>query len=497
MTGLQDPDFESWLATQLRHSATRMLASISPVTLVKHRPGFGQTVKAVAGAIVASPVLADWDPDPDYFFHWFRDSALVIDALRSLHADALVGDEALRHLRDFVHFSLALTRLDGRSVAALPDRMAGVAPDFLQFMRDDADLARAHGDAVAAETRVNPDGTLDLSRWARPQHDGPPLRALAMLRWVAEGGLDGPALAEAAELIRFDLAFTLRRARAPSYDIWEEELGHHYYTLRVSAAALAEGATWLAAQGHPAEAQRCRDESQAILGLLDGYWVEGGVEGRIEGAAAGSGHYRSRRRPDGEYPVAKSLDIAVMLSAIHATEVPGAAHGVADPRMQATLAQLDALFGALYPINRGRAAGRGPAMGRYEGDVYHSGGPWYLATLGAAEFCFRAALLDGSASGARDWFARGDAYLATVRAHTPASGDLSEQFDPRTGEPTSAKHLAWSYAAFVSCERMRRAAAAAFIAPPRAGRCPPRPPAGAQENLGRPGVFLGWRSADE
>jgi glucoamylase len=355
MTGMPDADFESWIDTQLRRSATRMLASISPVTLVKHRPGFGQTMVPVAGAIVASPVLADWDPDPDYFFHWFRDSALVIDALRSLHAQAIVGDEALQHLRDFVRFSLGLTRLDGRTAVAMPDRTAGVAPDFLQFMRDDADLAMAHGDAVAAETRVNPDGTLDLSRWARPQHDGPPLRALAMLRWVAGGRLDPPSLAEAAELNRFDLAFTLRRAREPSYDIWEEELGHHYYTLRVSAAALAAGATWLAAQGDLAEAQRCRDASRAILGLLDGHWIEGRVD---------EGHYRSRRRPEGEYPVAKSLDIAVMLSAIHAPEVPGAAHGVADPRMQATLARLEALFGAIYPINRGRAAGRGPAMGR-------------------------------------------------------------------------------------------------------------------------------------
>lgn len=455
---MPDADFESWVDTQLRRSATRMLASVSPVTLVKHRPGFGQTMVPVAGAIVASPVLADWDPDPDYFFHWFRDSALVIDALRSLHAQAIVGDEALQHLRDFVRFSLGLTRLDGRTAVAVPDRTAGVAPDFLKFTRDDADLAMAHGDAVAAETRVNPDGTLDISRWARPQHDGPPLRALAMLRWGAEGRLDEPTLAEAAELIRFDLAFTLRRAREPSYDIWEEELGHHYYTLRVSAAALAAGATWLAGQGDPAEAQRCRDASRAILGLLDGYWIEGRGD---------EGHYRSRRRPQGEYPVAKSLDIAVMLSAIHAPEVPGAAHGVADPRMQATLARLEALFGAIYPINRDRAAGRGPAMGRYEGDVYHAGGPWYLATLGAAEFCFRAALADAPVGCARDWFARGDAYLATVRAYTPASGDLSEQFDPRTGEPASAKHLAWSYAAFISCERMRRAAAASFGVAPR------------------------------
>jgi glucoamylase len=35
---------------------------------------------------------------------------------------------------------------------------------------------------------------------------------------------------------------------------------------------------------------------------------------------------------------------------------------------------------------------------------------------------------------------------------------MSEQFDQRTGEQTSAKHLAWSYAAFISCVAARRAA---------------------------------------
>ena len=133
-----------------------------------------------------------------------------------------------------------------------------MAPDFLQYLREDADLASVHGDAVVAETRVNPDGTLDISRWARPQHDGPPLRALALLRWAAGGHLDAPLLAELTALIRFDLDFTLRHWREPSYDIWEEESGHHYYTLRVSAAALAEGAAWLQGLGDTAQAQRCR-----------------------------------------------------------------------------------------------------------------------------------------------------------------------------------------------------------------------------------------------
>lgn len=45
---------------------------------------------------------------------------------------------------------------------------------------------------------------------------------------------------------------------------------------------------------------------------------------------------------------------------------------------------------------------------------------------------------------------RGDMFMAMVRAYTPASGELSEQFDQTTGAQSSAKNLAWSYAAFVA-----------------------------------------------
>jgi glucoamylase len=196
------------------------------------------------------------------------------------------------------------------------------------------------------------------------------------------------------------------------------------------------------------------------------------------------GYYRSRVLADGGRPSPKALDIAVILAAIHSVGPEAAhrvadprtpaTHGVADPRMQATLARLDALFDAAYPINHPRPAGRGAAMGRYAGDVYYSGGAYYFSTLGAAEFCFRAAAAGAAVPGAaapgdhaRQWFERGDAYLATVRAYTPASGDLSEQFDQRSGAQTSAKHLAWSYAAFISCAWARRIAAAARQAPQR------------------------------
>jgi glucoamylase len=441
-------EFESWIEQQYRRAVAGMLPSLSAVGIVKQRPGFGQTIVPKKGSIVASPVLAAYDPDPDYFFHWFRDSAVVIDALRLLRADgSLAAPTALDYFHDFVEFSLSLLTLDGNALVAASAWRAGVQADFEKFVRVNGELSPINGGFVSAEARVNPDGTLDISKWARPQHDGPPLRLLAVLHWVHDVEFDSSLSAAVARLLRADIAFTRGSWRTPSFDIWEEEKGHHYYTLRVTAAALEEGASWLNAQGDGAgdreEARLCRADARAILARLDGYWLED------------AGYYRSRVL-EGGATSSKELDIAVILAAIHGSNGAGA-HSVEDPRAQASLRQLEGLFDAEYPINRNRPAGRGTAMGRYKGDVYYSGGAYYFSTLAAAEFCFRAAVGQQLAPAASLAFVeRGDAFLETVRAFTPPNGDMSEQFDKKTGAQTSARHLAWSYAAFISSVVARR-----------------------------------------
>ncbi|HEY4275294.1 MAG TPA: glycoside hydrolase family 15 protein [Rhizomicrobium sp.] len=401
-------DLERWIARQWDHSAEMMLKSISPVNIVKARPHFGQVIVPKPGSVVASPVLAGYDPDPDYFFHWYRDSAVVMDALRLLRRDLPKADTLFQQ---HVRFSLDLELIDGR---ALPPNWRDAAqPDFARFLRKTTN--EAHGMAIPAETRVNPDGTLDISDWPRPQHDGPASRALMLMHWGAEG--------EAADLLRRDIAFVLHHARLPCFDIWEEEFGLHAYTMRVSAAALTAGADWLSERGEGALAERCRTEAAALEEILNSFWMEA------------QGHIRSRR-VEGGAPE-KLLDIAVILAANHA--------GLTGPRYMATLERLETLFDAAYAINHNRPAGRAPALGRYGGDKYYSGGAYYFSTLGAAEFCYR--------SGDR---ARGDAYLETVRAFTPESGDMSEQFDQTTGAQTSARHLTWSYAAFLTAVAARQ-----------------------------------------
>jgi glucoamylase len=135
------PALEAWIAVQARSAATRMLRAISATDLVLERTGFGQRVVPVPGSVLASPVPAHYDPDPDYFFHWFRDAAIVIDALRVALAAGYAEHSAVHRFPEFVQFSLSLQALDGPEFLRSSRLRARVQPGFLQYLRPDAELS--------------------------------------------------------------------------------------------------------------------------------------------------------------------------------------------------------------------------------------------------------------------------------------------------------------------------------------------------------------------
>ncbi len=446
------PQLAQWMRRQYSLSAQKMMSAISATGLVKERRGFGRVIRPAKGSILASPAIAAYDPDPDYFFHWLRDSAVIIDALRILISSGEIAQVAgLAHFKDFLRFSLKLSALDGPAfLAAAGDFRAKVDPFFLQYVRPDSELSSLSGDAVLGEPRFDPDGSIDILKWSRPQHDGPALRALSVMRFCSTAAAtDASALQLASELLPRDLDFTLKHWREPSFDIWEEEQGRHYYTQLVQCEALAGGAKWFEEADEAERGRACRAAAQQIDAGLDDFWSES------------DGFYKSRIGGSGE----KELDIAALLAVVHAGREHGA-HSVADPRAHATARRLEELFAGLYKINQPLPHDRAAAMGRYRGDAYYSGGAYYFSTLGAAEFHYRAAraagdglLHDGHPGLSFDEaLRRGDMFMATVAAYTPQGGDLSEQFDQTSGAQTSAKNLAWSHAAFISACASRDAA---------------------------------------
>ena len=426
-----DPAVDRWLAEQRPASAAGMRACVSATHLLKERPGFGQTIVPKRGSVLASPVAEIAEGEPDYFFHWVRDAALLIDAALPLAAE---GDPFWQDaIRDWGRFNLGLSALDGRLLAASGEWRNQASAQFQPFVRAAAELNRLWGSAIPGDVRFNPDGTLDTILWSRPQHDGPSLEALVCLRLLEAGLGEEPVL---SELIRRGLDYTLVHERSDGVDIWEEQTGDHFYPRLLQYAALLQAI----ARGLDS-AGRLHSAANRLSDHLEAFWN------------AKQGHVVTRITSDAGPPT-KLLDSSTLLALLHAglSDGPFAATG---ERTVATLEALERAFAA-YPLNQGRQAGvleGGMALGRFIGDVYATGGPWYLCTFAAAELRYRRAVVDpGSAA---TLVAAGDRTLAAAMATIPPSGALTEQFDPESGAQSSARDLGWSHAALLTAAGSR------------------------------------------
>ncbi len=428
----KNADFESWIARQCERSAAKMEQAISATRLIRGRAPFGQSIVPAKGSVLASPAIADWDPEPDYFFHWLRDSAIVMRAVAGLMQDAPSHGERARwrgHFEDFVAFSLALSALDGADFIARSDYRESTRRGFRKFLRPRSEIAKLTGDRALGEPRFNPDGTIDIFRWSRPQYDGPALRALACLSFLAAGGTRNDAL---MRLLRLDLGFTLRHAGRRCIGPWEEpgQNVHHYYVALVQLGALVHGRAFVD------DAGACERAERKLRAGLERHWSE---RHRVYAAMLPA----KGKRAD------ELIDASQLLGVLDA-DLPDGPHSVQDARVHMTQDAIERFFTREFPVNRGREA---PALGRYKGDRYFGGGAWYPTTLAAASLYYRRARYGGPARDAL--LARGDAFLATVHDLTPADGALSEQVDRKSGAQVSARDLAWSHAALLGAARER------------------------------------------
>src|SRR5690606_19144765 len=210
------------------------------------------------------------------------------------------------------------------------------------------------------------DGSLDLLRWGRRQHDGPALRALTTMN-LQESGLlaTGGEVRTAERLLSGDLRFCLERCGLPSYDPWEEELGRHFYTRLLQHAALGRGAALAEAAGHPRRARRLSVTAGRLGVELAEHW------------SARGGFYRSRL-PGPGVDLEVSVDMSVLLAVLRGGLADGH-FGMFARKVDATVTQLEQLFAYELPRNAGRGPVDGVMLGRYAGFRYFVGGAWPIA----------------------------------------------------------------------------------------------------------------------
>lgn len=378
------------------------------------------------GALLASPS----GQDPNYRFHWVRDSALTWKALLDV----------------------------ARARETPPDVRENILANAENWVRFEAGLQETPKLTGLGEPRFELDGRANFDPWGRPQNDGPALRALAMMElaevWMSSGRrnevetkLYGGRL-PARGLIKRDLEFVAHHWNEQSFDLWEEEKGLHFYTLQSQKTALEKGAAFALRFSDPGAAAYYLDQAKRIEESLKRFVS---IDGNILGYAI----ERSAPLPHKQSP----LDIAVILAAIQTWDGGFRVHLRA---AYGTLKALTADAETRYSINSvrtdGRGIGLGVALGRYPEDRYTGTGfgeanPWFLATLASAEFLCRLSV-EPTLSDSRTQLLRlADRQFNRVHHHMLADGGLPEQFDRTTGYVRGARDLTWSYASYLTAYR--------------------------------------------
>ncbi len=303
---------------------------------------------------------------------------------------------------------------------------------LLDYIRFCDKIQRSRPISGLGEPKFHVDGTPFGDPWGRPQNDGPALRSLYLTRLAQKLLRDGDQeLARfASTVIQRDLSYIATHWSDPCFDIWEEVLGLHFYTLMNQRAALLEGAELSYELGNPGSAGAYRAEARKIEEALKLFFRDDITVATLN--RVGGVDYKFSR-----------LDAAVILAVLHTGK--SSFLSVNHTALARTAIALITHFNRLYAINQKGLPG--VAVGRYPEDRYFGGNPWILTTLALAEYYY-----------ANFDLARGDQILKRIRFHSRPDGGLSEQFDRNTGFMCSAEELTWSHAAFITAINRRNAA---------------------------------------
>jgi len=439
---------EEWLEQQEGVAGRKMMENVSPKG-------------TASGSVIASPSKQN----PDYYYHWVRDGALVMSAVHtlSLRAPTPLDEKVyLGPLFDFIVFS----RLN-----QLTPTLAGLG-----------------------EPKFHVDGRAYNDPWGRPQNDSPALRALTLIRFANQLLDDGKDAVvkkylydgslPSASVIKVDLEYTTQSWIERSFDLWEEIRGYHFYTMMTQMAALIEGGKLATRMGDGGAAQYYLDQAKQIESFLLRFRDS---KQRIITATL----YRDAGA-DYKY---SGLDTSTLLAVLH-THSQGL-FAASNEWVLSTANAIEASFESIYPINT-RIKSIATAIGRYPEDRYFGGNPWFLTTHAFAEYYY-VLIRELSAAGKIEitamnedfyrrllrfslnkinltpgdvylkgqpeyqeimakLFEKADAFMARSRMHTPTDGSMSEQFGRSNGFMLSARDLTWSYASFLTAKWAREEA---------------------------------------
>lgn len=180
----------------------------------------------VSNAANGTVIAAQSYSAPNYAYNWVRDASLTMDVVQQLYA-AASSDSAKASYAEIL-FAYANARVAEQK---------------------DPNLQTGLG-----EPKFDLDNSVFTGAWGRPQNDGPATSATTLINFANAYMSSGGSASTVQDVIynapvKADLLFVASNWSSPSFDIWEEESGYHFYNRLVSHRALVSGADFATKMG--------------------------------------------------------------------------------------------------------------------------------------------------------------------------------------------------------------------------------------------------------
>lgn len=456
---------EPFNTTELAQVKGYLLGNIATASNKVDKYDEGRMIYSLPGAVLASPSRFGNNFSQDYQFHWTRDAALTMQEIiyLYLHADQAEKNRLKTYLLNYIDFEYKAQHQSSHS-----------------------------GEETLGQPKFNIDGTIWEGEWARPQNDGPALRAQALIQianiFLAEG--DKRFVQEKlTEMITTDLDYVARVWTQSNYDLWEEVNDQdHFFNKIVQRKAFINGALLMRRLSDNTRANSYSSIASQLTNSLQGHWNE-------------SRGYLSETINQ-QYYKGGGLDTSILLGVLY-----GDLHDATDPfaitndRVMSSIYYLRNAFAGLYRVNIMNRQ-LPPLLGRYTSDIYDGnhftyGNPWILITNALAEYYYTSAKrlveqkeirvtannilffqqispelinhegvikLDKN----REQFNaiiqalihEGDQLLVNIKQYGVCYDDggclhFAEQIDRASGKQVSAKDLSWGYATLLTAMQAR------------------------------------------
>ncbi|KAI0131275.1 carbohydrate-binding module family 20 protein [Daldinia grandis] len=436
----------------LKRAVDSFIATEEPIALEKLLSNIGSTGSSAQGASVGVVVASPSKSDPDYFFTWTRDAALVFKAIIERFTNSY--DATLQtQIQNYIISQAKLQTVSNPSGSLSDGKGLG-------------------------EAKYHVDLSAFTDGWGRPQRDGPALRAIALIsysKWLIANGYTSTVTNNVWPIIRNDLTYVAQYWNQTGFDLWEEVNGSSFFTVAAQHRSLVEGSALAKTLG------TSHDSYDAIaphvLCFLQTFWSSSSGY-----ALANINVNNGRSAKDGNVILASIHNFDAALGCDAATFQP-----CSDKALSSHKVVVDS-FRDIYSLNSGIPSGSAVAVGRYPEDVYYNGNPWYLLTLAAAEQLYDALyvwqttgsitvtstslpffqdLVSGVSAGTYKTgtdtytaiynavFLYADGFFNVVSQYAQSNGALAEQYDRDSGTPLSARDLTWSYASFLTAAARR------------------------------------------